>query len=87
MCLYRNHNEKVQHYAIFFQETEDEGVPILPKELSKTFTEEIKFDLSYSRWITISMVEKKEEVTMQTEEANKSKGKNHGSFGEPQLVP
>lgn len=29
---------------------------------------------------------KKEELTVQTEEANKSKGENHGSFGEPQLV-
>lgn len=73
----------------FFQETEDEGVPILPKELKKAFTEEVKFELSYSWWITISMVEKKkkkEELTVQTEEANKSKGENHGSFGEPQLV-
>lgn len=43
----------------FFQETEDEGVPILPKELKKAFTEEVKFELSYSWWITISMVEKK----------------------------
>lgn len=79
----------MQHYAIFFSRNRRWRSAYFAKGVKESLYRGGKI------WTKLFLVDnyfnggkkkKKEELTVQTEEANKSKGENHGSFGEPQLV-